>query len=81
MIRDHDMHVEFWFRDMATMSLVAADPEFQALQAAEGPYASKIHTEASLGWVEQYVSNGKVVNVTPEGKPDFLSFEEMSTAP
>ncbi|PNY23689.1 Uncharacterized protein TCAP_06360 [Tolypocladium capitatum] len=80
-IRDHDMHVEFWFRDMATVAAVAADPDFQALQATEGPYASKIHIEASLGWVEQYVADGKVVNVTPEGKPDFLSFEEMSAAP
>src|SRR6478609_3633941 len=42
-IRDHDMHVEFWFRDMATLAAVAGDPDFQALQAAEGPYASKIH--------------------------------------
>lgn len=80
-IRDHDMHVEFWFRDMATLAAIAGDPDFQALQAAEGPYASKIHVEASLGWVEQYVAEGKVVNVTVDGKPDFLGFAEMSAAP
>ncbi|CAJ2510883.1 Uu.00g065080.m01.CDS01 [Anthostomella pinea] len=80
-IRDHDMWAEFWFRDMAALAAAASDPEFQKLQEAEGPYASKIHIEASLGWVEQYVADGKVVNVTPDGKPDFLSFEEMSAPP
>ncbi|KAM0430052.1 hypothetical protein ACHAPT_006058 [Fusarium lateritium] len=80
-VRDHDMHVEFWFRDMAALAETAADPEFQALQAQEGPYASKIHVEASLGWVEQYVADGKVVNVKEDNKPDFLSWEEMSAAP
>ncbi|KAK2601841.1 hypothetical protein QQS21_004624 [Conoideocrella luteorostrata] len=80
-IRDHDMAVEFWFRDLATVAAVAADPDFQALQAVEGPYASKIHVEASLGWVEQYVADGKVVNVKEDGKPDFPTWEELSTAP
>ncbi|KAI1844904.1 hypothetical protein JX266_008920 [Neoarthrinium moseri] len=80
-VRDQDMWVEFWFRDMEQLSATAQDPDFQKLQAAEGPYASKIHVEASLGWVEQYVADGKVVNVTADGKPDFLSFEEMSTPP
>lgn len=80
-VRDHDMHVEFWFRDLETVARVAADPEFQALQATEGPYASKIHVEASLGWVEQYVADAKVVNVTADGKPDFLGWDKMSAVP
>lgn len=80
-MRDHDVQVEFLFRDMAAVFAVVSDPQFQRLQAAEKPYASKIYVEASLGWVESYVADGKVVNVTVDGKPDFLGWATMSTAP
>lgn len=80
-VRDHDMHVEFWFRDIASVAAAVADPDFRALQALEGPYTSKIHVEASLGWVEQYVADGKVVNVSDAGRADVPTWQELSAAP
>lgn len=75
------MHVEFWFRDIANLAAAVADPDFRALQADEGPYSSKIHVEASLGWVEQYVADGQVVNFTEYGKPDLPAWEQLSAPP
>jgi hypothetical protein len=60
---------------------IGSDPDFRALQAEEGVYVSQIHSEASLGWVEMYVRDGKTVNVSEEGKSEFLGWESMSHMP
>lgn len=80
-IRDFDAQVEFLFRDMETFYKGAADADFQALQAEEGPFISGEGAEISIGWIETYVSDGKVVNFDEAGKPTFPAFTEMSKAP
>jgi hypothetical protein len=59
----------------------AADADFQALQAEEGSFLSGGGAEISIGWVETYVSDGKVVNLDETGKPTFPAFKDMSKAP
>lgn len=81
MIRDYDLQVEFYFRDMATLSALAADPDFQAMQALEGPIVSRTHVEQSIGWVEMYVQDGRLVNVSESGKPTLPKFSEVSVVP
>lgn len=66
---------------METFYKGAADADFQALQAEEGPFVSGERAEISLGWVETYVREGQVVNVDEAGKPTFLPFKDMSQAP
>jgi hypothetical protein len=81
-IRDHDFQIEFSVREPSIIGKLGMDPDFQALQAtAHSSYVSGIHTEASLGWVETYIQDGKIVNMTAEGKPDNLGWEKMSAAP
>ncbi|KAI0896556.1 hypothetical protein F4806DRAFT_431217 [Annulohypoxylon nitens] len=75
-IDDHDITVEFYFRSFADLEKVRADPDFQALQAGEGPYVNLVHTVASLGWVEKYVDGGKVVNLK-DGKSMYPPWEEL----
>lgn len=80
-VRDYDAQVEFLFRDMETFYKGASDVDFQALQAEEGAFISGIHAEISIGWVETYVSDAKVVNVGEDGKPTYPAFSEASVAP
>lgn len=80
-VRDYDAQVEFLFRDMETFYKGASDPDFQTLQAEEEPFISGIHAEISIGWIETYVSNGIVVHVREDGKPDHPTFQELSVAP
>ncbi|KAL8999560.1 MAG: hypothetical protein Q9169_001649 [Polycauliona sp. 2 TL-2023] len=80
-VRDYDAQVEFLFHDMETFYKGASDPEFQALQAEEERFISGSHAEISIGWIETYVSNGNVVNLCDDGKPDYPTFEELSVAP
>ncbi|KAI0002320.1 hypothetical protein F4779DRAFT_133977 [Xylariaceae sp. FL0662B] len=80
-VRDYDMNVEFLFRDFETLDTLAADPDFRRLQVEEGPYVSRIHVEVSIGWIETYVSDGKVVNVGDDGKPTYPHFNELSASP
>lgn len=81
-IDDHDITIEFYFKDFAALTAVGQDPEFQALQAEEEPYISRTHTVASLGWVEVFVQDGKVVNIA-NGKPTYGTFADVAdiTAP
>ncbi|KAI4235749.1 MAG: hypothetical protein LQ349_002952 [Xanthoria aureola] len=80
-VRDYDAQVEFLFRDMETFYKGASDLDFQALQAEEGPFISGIHAEISIGWIETYVSDGHVVNIREDGKPDYPAFMELSVPP
>lgn len=80
-IRQHDAQVEFLFRDMETFFEGAADPDFQALQAEEESFISGIHAEVSIGWVETYVRDGQVVNVSDTKESQYPSFEEAGIAP
>ncbi|KAI0386811.1 hypothetical protein F5Y04DRAFT_242418 [Hypomontagnella monticulosa] len=75
-VDDHDITVEFYFRSFAALQKVREDPEFRALQAAEGPYVNLVHTVVTLGWVEKYVDGGKVVNVK-DGKSTYPSWSEL----
>jgi hypothetical protein len=62
---------------------VNSDPDFQALQATEGPYVSLVHTVVTLGWVEKYVDNHKVVNFDENGNslyPPWSELNDLSTA-
>ncbi|KAI1211592.1 uncharacterized protein F4807DRAFT_418381 [Annulohypoxylon truncatum] len=82
-VDDHDLTAEFYFRNFAELEKVRADPDFQALQAAEGPYVNLVHTVVSLGWVEKYVDAGKVVNIGEDGKsmyPPWKELMDLSTA-
>jgi hypothetical protein len=76
--KDHDVTVEFYFRNFAELNKVNSDPEFQALQATEGPYVNLIHTVVTLGWVEKYVDGGNVVNIDDNGKSTYPSWSEMN---
>ncbi|KAK1991382.1 hypothetical protein LX36DRAFT_590616 [Colletotrichum falcatum] len=80
-VRDHDAQAVYLFRDMDTFYKGAADLEFQVLRAEEEPYISLIGAEISLGWIEDYVTDGKVVNIGQDGKPTYPSFKEASVAP
>lgn len=81
--QDHDVTVEFYFRNFAELNKVNSEPEFQALQASEGPFVNLIHTVVTLGWVEKYVDGGKVVNIGEDGKslyPPWSELNNLSTA-
>ncbi|KAE8149911.1 hypothetical protein BDV25DRAFT_172534 [Aspergillus avenaceus] len=66
-IDSHDLTVELYIRDLQTLRNIAADPEFASFYHLEEPYLSRRHVVASLGWVEAYVEEGRVVHVTDEG--------------
>lgn len=76
-IDDHDFAVEFYFRTFEEVTKVTLDPDFQAMQQEEEPWVSKHHIVTSLGWVETFVQDGKVVNIQ-DGKSTFPQFAAMT---
>lgn len=77
-VDDHDLTVEFYFRDINAVFKVAQDPEFKALQAEEAPFICRDRAVASLGWVETYIEDNRIVNVGDDGKPLYGSYQESS---
>lgn len=73
-IDQHDMTVELYFRDMSTLRAIASDPTFASFHHLEEPYISRKHVVATLGWVEVYIEDGKVVNLTEDGTPTYSSY-------
>lgn len=76
------MTIEFYFRNLAELNKVNSDPEFQALQASEEPFVNRAHTVVSLSWVENYVDEGKVVNIVDDKStyPPYDELLDLSTA-
>ena len=65
------------FRTFEEVTKVTLDPDFQAMQQEEEPWVSKHHIVTSLGWVETFVQDGKVVNIQ-DGKSTFPEFAAMT---
>ena len=76
-IDDHDLTIDFYFKTFADLAKVNTDRELQRLQQEEEPFINRTHTVVSLGWVEQYVKDGKVVNIK-DGKSMYPTFEELT---
>ncbi|KNG84702.1 hypothetical protein ANOM_008047 [Aspergillus nomiae NRRL 13137] len=76
-VDDHDLTVEFYFREIAGLVTVSTDPDFIALKSIEGPFISQKGVVARLGWVETYVADEQAVNLI-DGKSQYESFEQAS---
>ncbi|PLN76259.1 hypothetical protein BDW42DRAFT_23528 [Aspergillus taichungensis] len=73
-VDEHDVTVEFYLHSLDQLTSVLEDPEFKTLQQEEEPYVSGKDIVATLGWVEAYVQNGRVVNLDPAGVPTYPNF-------
>ena len=71
------MTVELYLPDMATLKAIASDPEFASFSELEEPYISRRHVVASLGWVEVYVEDGRVVGFDSEGNSAYSPYSEF----
>ncbi|KAF2995015.1 hypothetical protein E8E14_003242 [Neopestalotiopsis sp. 37M] len=77
-INDHDLEIEYYFKDAATLLALSADEDFKALHIECVPYVNIETTKTTLSWIEVYLEDGKLVNVDSAGKSAQLSFEELS---
>ncbi|KAI1464435.1 uncharacterized protein F4812DRAFT_443399 [Daldinia caldariorum] len=77
-VNDHDLEIEYYFKDVATLLAVSADQEFKDLHLESEPYVRHDTATVTLTWIEVYLEDGKVVNVSPEGESLFPSFAELS---
>lgn len=70
------MIVEFYLQDLDAAEAIINDADFQKLQSEEAPWIDMDRTPigATLGWVEVYVDQGKIVNIT-DGKPSYTPLD------
>ncbi|KAK6215891.1 hypothetical protein LQW54_004071 [Pestalotiopsis sp. IQ-011] len=77
-VNDHDLEIEYYFKDVASLLALSADQDFKDLHAECVPYVNIETTKITLTWIEVYLKHGKLVNVGSEGKSSQPSFEELS---
>lgn len=77
-IDDHDMTIEYYFRDVSSLLAVSGDERFKALHAEGTPYVRLDQATVAISWVEVYLEDGKLVNIGPDGKSTQPSFAEQS---
>lgn len=77
-VNDHDLEIEYYFKDVASLLALSGDQDFKDLHAECVPYVNIETTKITLTWIEVYLEDGKLVNVDSEGKSSQPSFEELS---
>ncbi|KAK8094856.1 hypothetical protein PG997_001541 [Apiospora hydei] len=77
-VSTHDLEIEYYFRDVASLLAVSADAGFRALHVECEPYVDLAATTVTLTWIEVYLEDGRLVNVDQEGRSAQLSFGELA---
>ncbi|KAK8009251.1 hypothetical protein PG991_011802 [Apiospora marii] len=77
-VNSHDMEIEYYFQDVASLLAVSADEGFKALHVECEPYVDLATTTVTLTWVEVYLEGGRLVNVDAAGKSTQPSFAELN---
>lgn len=77
-IDNHDLQIEYYFRDVSSLLAVSGDEGFKALHVEATPYVRLDETTVALNWVEVYLEDGKLVNISDDGQSLQPSFAEQS---
>ncbi|GAW17108.1 hypothetical protein ANO14919_065580 [Xylariales sp. No.14919] len=77
-VNTHDLEIEYYFKDVATLLAVSGDQEFKELHLESEPYVAHDTAKVTLTWIETYLENGKMVNVDSEGQSLYASFAELA---
>ncbi|KAI1810344.1 hypothetical protein GGS20DRAFT_594769 [Poronia punctata] len=81
-LNDYDLQIEYYFKDVESLLGISGDKDFKVLHGEAEPYVDLTTTNITVGWVEVYLDNGKLVNIDSDGKTSlYPSFEEMSDVP
>ncbi|KAI0869398.1 hypothetical protein GGS24DRAFT_512122 [Hypoxylon argillaceum] len=76
-VNTHDLEIEYYFKDVATLLAISGDQEFKELYLESEPYVDHTTAKVTLTWIETYVENGKMVN-TEEGQSLYGSLAELA---
>jgi hypothetical protein len=69
---DYDGHVEFLVRSVDDLYKAVEDPDYPEKVAPDEKYLLDPSTSmVTVGWEEVYVLDGKLVNITEDGKSVF----------
>ncbi|KAK7741260.1 hypothetical protein SLS63_000813 [Diaporthe eres] len=77
-VDDHDLQIEYYFRDLSSLLAVSADEGFKALHVEGTPYVRLDEATVALTWVEVYIEGGRLVNIGADGESLQPSFAEQS---
>lgn len=77
-VNDHDLEIEYYFKDVASLLALSADEGFKALHVECVPYVDINRAKVTLSWIEVYLEDGKLVNIDSQGRSVQPSFEELS---
>ncbi|KAI0506647.1 hypothetical protein F5B22DRAFT_622760 [Xylaria bambusicola] len=77
-VNKHDLEIEYYFKDVATLLAISNDEEFKNLHVEAEPYFDQDRSKVTLTWIETYVENGKIVNINSEGESLYASVASLA---
>ncbi|KAI1261696.1 hypothetical protein F5Y18DRAFT_401103 [Xylariaceae sp. FL1019] len=77
-VNTHDLEIEFYFEDVASLLAVSNDEEFQKLHMESEDFVEHETVKVTLTWIEVYLDNAKMINVDSTGESTYSSFAELS---
>ncbi|KAJ3571905.1 hypothetical protein NPX13_g5219 [Xylaria arbuscula] len=77
-VNTHDLEIEYYFKDIATLLALSADPQFKELHLESEPYVAHDTAKVALTWIETYVENGKAVHIDSGGQSAYAAFSELA---
>jgi hypothetical protein len=73
-----DVIIEYYFENLEALIGISSDDDFKALHVDCVPFINMETTIISLTWIEVFLENGKVINLSAEGESLHPSFAEAS---
>jgi hypothetical protein len=73
-----DVIIEYYFENLEALIGISSDDDFKALHVDCVPFINMETTIISLTWIEVFLEDGKVINISAEGESLHPSFAEAS---
>ncbi|KAL9621008.1 MAG: hypothetical protein Q9160_004526 [Pyrenula sp. 1 TL-2023] len=74
-IDEHDLMIEFYFRNVDSLLAISADEDFKNLHTECEPYLQQDRTTVTTTWIEVYLENGMLVNIDESSSGEAKSLQ------
>ncbi|KAJ6785631.1 hypothetical protein PWT90_00504 [Aphanocladium album] len=74
-IDEHDVIIEYYYKDIEQMLAISGDNDFKAMHVECEPYINMDNTVISITWVEVFIEDGKLANINSAGETVHAPFE------
>ncbi|KAK5637546.1 hypothetical protein RRF57_013261 [Xylaria bambusicola] len=77
-VNTHDLEIEYYFKDVATLLAISNDEEFKRLHGESEPSVDHDTAKVTITWIDIYVENEKMVKINLEGESLYAPVADLA---